>query len=168
MTITPFSRRDLIPLAMILLIAAFMRFGRAEIVEYFHDDGMLATLAQEMANGQAFHLTGILSSTGIPNPPTSIYALLPFFWISRDPVFAIYGIMALNMIGVGLLWAIAHRYFGQRVALSAIVLIQKGHSLVVTSATAGFSICNLFKLLMSRKMANATIRKLMTELRKSP
>jgi len=117
MNITAFQRRDLILLVLILLIAALMRFGRPGIVEYFHDDGMLATLAQEMADGRAFHLTGIISSTGIPNPPTSVYALLPFFWISRDPVFAIYGIMALNVIGVGLLWAIAHRYFGRRVAL---------------------------------------------------
>lgn len=119
MSIIPFTRRDLLALVLILLIAALMRFGRPGIVEYFHDDGMLATLAQEMADGRAFHLTGIISSTGIPNPPTSVYALLPFFWISRDPVFAIYGIMALNVIGVGLLWAIARRYFGQRIALIA-------------------------------------------------
>jgi hypothetical protein len=119
MTITSFTRRDLLALVVILLIAAFMRFGRPGIVEYFHDDGMLATLAQEMADGRAFHLTGIISSTGIPNPPTSVYALLPFFWISRDPVFAIYGIMALNVIGVGLLWAIAHRYFGRVAAIMA-------------------------------------------------
>jgi hypothetical protein len=119
MTIIPFTRRDLLALVVILFIAAFMRFGRPGIVEYFHDDGMLATLAQEMADGRAFHLTGIISSTGIPNPPTSVYALLPFFWISRDPVFAIYGIMALNVIGVGLLWAIAHRYFGRVAAIMA-------------------------------------------------
>lgn len=119
MTITPFTRRDVLALLFMLFIAAFMRFGRPGIVEYFHDDGMLATLAQEMADGKVFHLTGILSSTGIPNPPTSVYALLPFFWISRDPVFAIYGIMALNVIGVGLLWLIAHRYFGRIPALIA-------------------------------------------------
>lgn len=119
MTITSFKRFDIISLAIILVIAAFMRFGRAGIVEYFHDDGMLATMAQEMANGQAFHLTGILSSTGIPNPPTSVYALLPFFWISRDPVFAIYGIMALNVLGVGLLWIIGHRYFGRLTGIVA-------------------------------------------------
>ena len=58
--------------------------------------------------------------------------------------------------------------FGQRVALIAIVLMQKGHSFVVSSAAAGFSICSLFKLLMSRKTAKATMRKLITELINSP
>jgi len=52
---------------------------------------------------------------------------------------------------------------GHRVALIAMVLKQKGHSLVVGSAggTASFR-CRLLIPLISRKTAKATIKKLMT------
>ena len=53
-------------LLLILLLAAVMRFGRGDLVEYYHDDAMLATLALESADGLRLPLTGILSSTGIP------------------------------------------------------------------------------------------------------
>lgn len=117
--ITPFKRRDIMILCTILLIAGWMRLGRGQIVEYFHDDAMLATLAFEMADGEYFPLTGILSSTGIPNPPTSVYVMSIPFSLSSDPNVAIHFVMILNVIGVGLLWVIAHRYFGQHVGIIA-------------------------------------------------
>lgn len=113
------NRRDLILLCIILFIAAIMRFDQPGIVEFFHDDAMLSTLAQQMASGEAFHLTGIISSVGIPNPPTSVYVMAVPFSLSPDPNFAIYFVMLLNVIGVGLLWWIAHRHFGRTVALVA-------------------------------------------------
>jgi len=115
--ITPIKRRDLVVLCIILLIAGWMRLGRSDIVEYFHDDAMLSTLALEMANGENFPLTGILSSTGIPNPPTSVYVMAIPFSLSSDPNFAIHFVMLLNVVGVGILWMIAHRYFGRQVGI---------------------------------------------------
>lgn len=117
--ITVIKRRDWLVLLLILFVAALMRFGQAGIVEFFHDDAMLSSLAQEMAAGERFALTGINSSVGIPNPPTSVYVMaIPFFFDS-NPMIAIYFVMTLNVIGVGLLWLIAHRYFGRTVALAA-------------------------------------------------
>ena len=117
--ITQVTRRDLVVLGIILLVAGWMRFGRGHIVEYFHDDAMLATLALELADGQRFPLIGILSSTGIPNPPSSVYVMAIPFSLSSDPNVAIQFVMLLNVIGVGLLWLIAHRYFGRTVAIIA-------------------------------------------------
>jgi 4-amino-4-deoxy-L-arabinose transferase-like glycosyltransferase len=117
--ITLIKRRDLIVLCVILMIAGWMRLGRGQIVEYFHDDAMLATLALQMADGENFPLTGILSSTGIPNPPTSVYVMAIPFSLSSDPNFAIHSVMILNVVGVGLLWLIAHRYFGRDVGIIA-------------------------------------------------
>lgn len=119
LAITPFERRDWLVLLLILLIASLMRFGNAGIVEFFHDDAMLSSLAQEMARGERFPVTGINSSVGIPNPPTSVYVMAIPFFINSNPMTAIYFVMALNVIGVGLLWVIAHRYFGRTVALIA-------------------------------------------------
>ncbi len=113
--ITAITRRDLIVLLAILTIAGWMRFGRGDIVEYFHDDAMLATLALEMADGEGIPTTGILSSTGIPNPPTSVYVMAIPFMISANPHVAIYFVMFLNVLGVGILWLLAHRYFGRQV-----------------------------------------------------
>lgn len=118
-TITSVNRRDWIVLLLVLFIATIMRFGNSGIVEFFHDDAMLSTLAQEMAAGERFPVTGINSSVGIPNPPTSVYMMAIPFFFNNNPMVAIYFVMGLNVIGVGLLWWIAHRYFGRTIALVA-------------------------------------------------
>ncbi len=111
--------RDLLSLLLILALAAALRFGRGDVVEYFHDDAMLATLALELADGLRFPLTGILSSTGIPNSPVSVYLLAFPFTLSSDPAFVIHVIMLWNVIGVALLWLLARRYCGSRIAFIA-------------------------------------------------
>jgi hypothetical protein len=113
------KRRDWLTLLLILFIAGLLRFGQAGIVDYFHDDAMVVTLAQEMATGERLHLIGINASLGIPNPPTSIYALLPAFLLTPDPMLALYYVMALNVLGVAVLWLLTQRYFGPMVALLA-------------------------------------------------
>ena len=119
LSITSVNRRDWIVLCLVLFTASVMRFGNPGIVEFFHDGAMLSTLAQEMASGKRFPVTGINSSVGIPNPPTSVYVMaIPFFFDS-NPMTAIYFVMVLNVIGVGLLWWLAHRYFGRTIALVA-------------------------------------------------
>lgn len=111
--------RDLACLCLILTLAAATRLGRADIVEYFHDDAMLATLALELADGLRFPLTGILSSTGIPNSPVSVYFLALPFALSASPAGVIHFIMLWNVIGVALLWLLARRFGGRRIALIA-------------------------------------------------
>ncbi len=106
-------------LLLILLLAAVMRFGRGDLVEYYHDDAMLATLALESADGLRLPLTGILSSTGIPNSPVSVYLLTIPFAIKADPRFAIHFVMLFNVIGVGLLWLMARMIAKPRVAFVA-------------------------------------------------
>ena len=112
-------RRDLLSLVLILALATALRFGRSDVVEYFHDDAMLATLALELADGLRFPLTGILSSTGVPNSPVSVYLLAFPFSLSSDPAFVIHTVMLWNVIGATLLWLIARRYGGSRIALIA-------------------------------------------------
>jgi hypothetical protein len=119
LTVNKITRRDCIVLVLILFVAALMRFSHPGIVEFFHDDAMLSTLAQEMAAGERFPLTGINSSVGIPNPPPSVYVMALPFALNSNPMFAIYFVMGINVMGVGLLWLIAHRYFGRTVALVA-------------------------------------------------
>lgn len=112
-------RRDWPLLMIVLFVAALLRFGQPGIVEFFHDDAMLTTLAQNFVSGGDFPLVGILSSVGVPNPPAGVLVMSVPFSLSPDPQFAIAFIMLLNVVGVGLLWLMAHRLFGRTVALVA-------------------------------------------------
>jgi hypothetical protein len=118
-TIHPIKRRDWLTLVLILFVAALMRFSDPGVVEFFHDDAMLSTLAQDMVSGGRFPLTGINSSVGIPNPPTSVYMMAIPFALDSNPATAIFFVMLLNTAGVGILWLFVHRYFGKQVALIA-------------------------------------------------
>lgn len=116
---TPARAKDIAALLLVLIVAALARLHRLDAVEFFHDEAMVSLMAQEMADGQTFPLQGILSSVGIPNPPTSIYVMALPFAFTSDPVAATGFIALLNVAGVGLLWLIARRYFGFTAALVA-------------------------------------------------
>ncbi len=118
-TINPITRRDGLALLLILLVAALLRLDQAGVVEFRHDEAMLSLLAQDMAEGKTFPLTGIPSSVGIPNPPASVYMVAVPYALGADPQAATLFIAAFNVIGVGLLWLIAHRYFSRTAALVA-------------------------------------------------
>jgi hypothetical protein len=113
------TRRDWWILLLILLVAAVLRFGDAGIMEFDHDEAMVSILAQDMADGKTFRTTGILASVGIPNPPTSIYVMWLPYLFSSDPLLATLYVAVLNVLGVGLLWLLAHRYWGRTVGLIA-------------------------------------------------
>ena len=128
--------RDLSAFLLVLALAAALRFGNSGIVEYFHDDAMLASLAQDLALGGPLPLTGILSSTGVPNSPVSVFLLALPFSLSLDPVFAIRFVSLLNVAGAGLLWLLSRMTLGWRVALLAGLLYA----------------CNPWAILFSRKL----------------
>lgn len=111
--------RDVVVLVFVLTAAALIRFSEAGRVEFFHDEAMLSMLAQEMADGYTFPLTGIVSSVGLPNPPTSVWVMAIPYLFSSNPLVATLFVAALNVIGVGVLWFITRRYMGATVALVA-------------------------------------------------
>lgn len=115
----PIRQRDWLLLIIVLFAATLMRFSEPGVVEFFHDDAMVSTMAQELVSGERFPFTGIISSVGIPNPPQTIYTIALPFLISPHPAVAVAFVMGFNVIGVGLLWLIAHRYFGRIAALIA-------------------------------------------------
>lgn len=119
LTLNAVKRRDLLTLGLILLIAAILRLGEPSIVEFLHDEAMLSLMALDVLDSGDLPLTGINSSVGIPNPPISVYVMMIPYALSGDPLFATLFIAALNVIGVGLLWGIAHRYLHPTTALIA-------------------------------------------------
>lgn len=115
-TIHAIKRPHLIGLAVILILGAALRFVNLDISEFWYDEATLSTLAQNMAAGKALPLLGIPSSANIPNPPAGVYVLAVPYLFSKNPLVAVGFIALLNVIGIGLLWLIAHRYFSPRAA----------------------------------------------------
>ncbi len=76
----------MIALAAVIALALIARLVDIQNVEFFHDEAMVAMMAQEMADGLTFPLQGILSSVGIPNPPTSIYVMAVPYVFTNNPV----------------------------------------------------------------------------------
>src|SRR5688572_7339840 len=120
LTIHHITRRDILSLIVILLIAAVFRlWDGGRVTAFSYDHATLSILAFDMAAGYSLPLTGIESSAGIPNSPMTVYVLAPLFALTDDPQVIVTIIAAWNVVGVGLLWFIAYRYFSPDVALIA-------------------------------------------------
>ncbi len=104
---------------IILSVAAGLRFGLPEVIEFKRDEANLARLALDFARGRDFPLLGIGSSVGLRNAPFSVYVVTPPFLLSSDPALATYYIGALNVLAVALLYSLARRHYGVLAALVA-------------------------------------------------
>jgi 4-amino-4-deoxy-L-arabinose transferase-like glycosyltransferase len=119
MPLNPITRRDGWWLLFILVIAAVLRLDNIGVSEYHYDHATLSHLAQETLDTRTIATLGMITSVGIPNPPTSVYVAALAYWMSDNPLFVTGFLAALNIIGVGLLWLIAHRYFNPTAAVIA-------------------------------------------------
>jgi 4-amino-4-deoxy-L-arabinose transferase-like glycosyltransferase len=117
--VNPVTRRDLLGLLLVLAVAALMRFVQPGVLEFLHDEAYLSLLAQDMVSGKGIPLTGMPSSVGVPNSPVSVYIMALPYAVTDNPQAATLFIAALNVLGVGILWLIARRYFGRATALAA-------------------------------------------------
>lgn len=114
------NRRALLPLLVILVLAAWLRMGDlARVTSYQFDQAQLSLLAMEMIDGERFPLTGITSSAGLPNSPMTVYVLALPYLFTDNPQIVTLMIGAWNVFGVGLLWYLAYRYFTPTIALVA-------------------------------------------------
>jgi hypothetical protein len=115
----PITRRNLLWLVVILAVAAALRLGRPDVLHFQYDQATQSILAQDMASGKALPLLGPESSSGIPHSPMSVYFLVPAFVVTHSVYWVTLGIMVWNILGVGLLWLIVHRYVHPTVAVLA-------------------------------------------------
>src|SRR5437016_3369341 len=91
---------ELLALASILILAAFLRLGAPGVVEFKRDEANLSYLSLDMVHGRQFPLLGIDSSVGIRNAPVNVYIMaLPYLFTS-DPILPTQFVGLLNVIGV--------------------------------------------------------------------
>ncbi len=112
-------RRELIALVGMCFLAAMLRLGSPEIVEFKRDEANLSRLSIDLATGEQFPWLGIGSSVGFPNSPINVYLFALPYTISHNPLIASLFVGFLNIVAVALLWRMTRRYFGETAALMA-------------------------------------------------
>ncbi len=109
-------------LAAILLVAAFLRLGSPQIVEFKRDEAALSLLSLDVARDGDFPLLGIGSSVGVPNAPANVYLLAVPYVFSTNPAIATQFVGLLNVLAIAVTYGFARRYVGPVPALIAVGL----------------------------------------------
>jgi 4-amino-4-deoxy-L-arabinose transferase-like glycosyltransferase len=92
-------------------------------------------------------LTGPLTSWGVPDPPGSVYLLLPAAFLPSPPTAAVAWIGLLNVAAVALTYLLAERFLGRQVALAAGLLFAASPWSVYFSRRSWAEIVPLFTVL---------------------
>jgi len=120
------SRRtlEIIAVALVLLLAAYLRLNHLEWTEFKLDEAHLSQIAFDMARHGQIPLTGIGSSVGIVNPPLAAWLLAIPYAVSSSPIVATAFIALLNVAAVALCYGLGRRMFaplGDRAWLAAVI-----------------------------------------------
>ena len=105
-----------------LVVGAWLRFGRLDLLEFKGDEALALHLAAKLAHGSGPVWAGLMSSVKVTNPPLFIYLLAPLVWIESDPAFISCCIAALNLGAVALCWHIGRKYYGRLAGAVAALL----------------------------------------------
>ncbi len=112
-------RWEWLTLLAILLLAAVLRWVAPGITEFKRDEANLSQLSLDLVQGRDFPLLGITSSVGLPNPPINVYLFAIPYAFDDSPILATLFVGLLNILAVGLTWALARRYYGPTAAVIA-------------------------------------------------
>ena len=107
------------PLIVVLLLAAFLRFSYPGVNSFASDEARVSLMALDTVHGVQFATYGIPSSAGARNLPASIYAFVPPFMVSSDPLVATYFVGLLNIAAIAIVYIFASRLWGIPVAAAA-------------------------------------------------
>lgn len=119
------ARRDWLrhwELWVALAVGAFLRLWQPGAGQFLGDQAGLLQLARLSVQRGAIPVTGIYSSISTLNPPLSVYVLLPFAWLSHDPVLAVISQECWNVAGILFCYIFVLRTFGRRAAAISTML----------------------------------------------
>lgn len=112
-----------IALAVILLLATFLRFWKLEASSFGFDAAAVANLAARFVETGVPPVMGMVSSVGLPNPPLAVYLFSLPVLFTRDPVLLNGFVALLNVVAVWGCYALTRRYWGDGPALLAALLL---------------------------------------------
>ncbi|MCB0018134.1 MAG: glycosyltransferase family 39 protein [Anaerolineales bacterium] len=106
-------------LALLLLVAAWLRLGWVGISSFSFDEARVSDMALQMARDGEFAALGMQSSAGVPNFPAAVWLYAIPFALTTNPQLAIWLTGLVNVAGVAVLWWLARRLWGELPALVA-------------------------------------------------
>ena len=115
------SRSHWLLLAAIVLLGGWLRFSRLDLMEFKSDERELHSLAVKQASGQ-WQLSGLVSSTGLRNPPMAVYLFAIPALISSDPIALAMLPALLNTLAIALTYFLGRRFLSRGGALAAALL----------------------------------------------
>ncbi len=115
------SRAHWLLLAAIVLLGGWLRCSRLDLMEFKSDERELHSLAVKQASGQ-WQLSGLVSSTGLRNPPMAVCLFAIPALISSDPIALAILPAMLNTAAIALTYLLGRRFLSRGGALAAALL----------------------------------------------
>lgn len=108
-----------VSLALIVVIAIYLRFGRWDLLEFKGDESTALQLALAFVRQGQLPLAGLMSSVGVSNPPLFIYLLSPAVALNTDLAFITSFIAATGVAAVFVCWHVGRKYYNAAAGLAA-------------------------------------------------
>jgi len=134
------------PLVVVTALAAVLRLWHVDLAPLRYDDVDVLSRARDVVE-HGPTLTGPLTSWGVPDPPGSVYLLLPAALVPFPPTAAVVLVGLLNIAAVALTYLLAERYLGRRTAIAAGLLFAVSPWAVYFSRRSWAEIVPLFTVL---------------------
>jgi 4-amino-4-deoxy-L-arabinose transferase-like glycosyltransferase len=112
---------ELLLFLLIILLAAFMRLSRLDLIDVRFDEASAPQLALSIARGNLLPVAPFSGSVA-NHPPLFLYALALPYLFTRDFMAVAAWRALLDVLAVALLWWLCRRFFSVRVALMACLL----------------------------------------------
>lgn len=134
------------PLAVVTTLAAIPRLWRPDMAPLRYDDVDVLSRARDVLE-HGLTLTGPLTSWGVPDPPGSVYLMLPAALLPAPAPAAVLWVGMLNVAAVILTYLLAERFHGRAVALAAGLLFAVNPWAIYFSRRSWAEIVPLFTVL---------------------
>ncbi len=114
-------RTEVLLFALVMLLAAFMRLHRLDLIDVRFDEASAPQLALGIARGNLLPVAPFSGSVA-NHPPAFLYALAIPYLFTRDFMAIAAWRALLDVLAIALLWWLCRRFFNLRVALIACLL----------------------------------------------
>jgi 4-amino-4-deoxy-L-arabinose transferase-like glycosyltransferase len=109
-------------LIVILLLGAWLRLSRLDLIEYKADEAMAIELTLPLVEGRGWIAAGLVSSVGVHNPPMLMYLLALPLAIDVDPITAVIFVALLSIASILATYLVMRPRFGAFAALGSAAL----------------------------------------------
>lgn len=114
---------EIVGLALVLLLAAGLRFGFPGVNSFAFDEARLSLISLAMARAGVWAQFGMPSSAGVPNPPGAAWLFVLPYAFSSDPALATAFVGMLSLVTIAGVWWLARQQWGAWAGLTAALFL---------------------------------------------